>query len=395
MNMKMSQVFSIRRCLIAQMVLLVVFAIPAMTFGDNLPWPLRVPFCIAGRFTDFQNYLKVPYFHGGTDLVASAGTEVFTPVSGTVEVVKYAIYASRAPLQFVYTRTHILKAAVEEQNLICSQVQSSYNANNLEVTITAENGYRWMFRHLDANKIPQSVIEHVNNGTQLQAGEKIGEILPFGGSVYPEARLYDHLHLEITDADGWYVNPETLMIKLPDTQPPKIKGIWFVQNEACTAFTVDICSSASDPPLVAGDVDIIAEIEDTLDGSGYINTPWLIQTSMARKTATGTELLFPPTDIYRFDKLPIKGDRTQLSTTAYKEHFRVEKSDLGSRGNADLRAFYFVLSNGDVEHAYDPARCVRTTEMADGHYIVNVFATDIAGNKSSSSKEFIIRNKKR
>ncbi|MBF0500390.1 MAG: hypothetical protein HQM09_09660 [Candidatus Riflebacteria bacterium] len=393
MEVKISGTFTTQSIrLIVRMFCVVILALPAAAFSGTLPWPFRVPFFVAARAGDFQNYADVPYFHGGTDIGVHAGAEVFTPVSGTVDISTYYIDASRTPLKFNYLRTPFRGETKEKHAATWSKMRSSSGDRYVEIAITTANGLRWMFRHIDAATIPQRVIDLDGKGIRINAGDKIGEIIPWSESVYPEKRRYDHLHLEITDADGWYVNPETQMTSLPDTHPPDIKGIWFVPNEAETAFMPKNGSSMSDPPVVSGDIDIVAEIDDTIDGSRYLSTPFLIQASISRITATGPESIAPLIDIFRFDKLPIKGDRTQLVTTVYKEHLRIGKTEAGSQGNSHMRVFYFILTNGDVLHGYNSERCIRTTGMADGRYIVNVFATDTAGNRSGTSQEFIIRN---
>ncbi|MFZ2961508.1 MAG: hypothetical protein WA705_31915 [Candidatus Ozemobacteraceae bacterium] len=366
----------------------------APVFAGDLPWPFRVPFLISARFSDFQNYSGVPYFHGGTDLAVPAGTELYTPISGTVDIFTYRIDAGKSPLKFAYLRHPFRERSENSDGSPVSSSASpkgSYASRYVEVAITDSLGRRWMFRHVDGQTIPRRVTELDGTGKILPAGEKIGAIIPWSEAVYPETRRYDHLHFEITDAEGWYLNPERLMTTVSDTQPPEIKGIWFVHNEGDTVFSSST-EKRFPAPIVFGDIDIIARIDETMNGSRYFSTPWSVSAAISRVTATTTELLGSPVEVFRFDRLPMKGDRTQFATTVYKERLRVDGIELGSQGNSQMRVFYFILTNGDPISGYDPARSIHTSALPDGRYLVRVSATDFTGNTASASQEFVIQN---
>ena len=236
-------------------------------------WPVREPFSIGGLFQDFQNYASIPYFHGGVDLRVPAGTPVYAPVKGRVRLSRYRIDASNAPRRFVYYREPFRSPAPGQQ-------RSNNDRNRyLEISLTDEAGRNWMIRHIDPDSVPQKIRFFATTSEVLPAGSHLGNVIAWHIPVTPRKETYDHIHFEVTDAPGNYLNPLLLLPPRPDLLPPQIGGIWFCPNEREKAFP-----TYTGVPRISGNVDIIAEIADYVDNLGYLVAPHRVKYTIDRET---------------------------------------------------------------------------------------------------------------
>ncbi len=338
-------------------------------------WPVRGPVRIGAQFHDFQNYGKVPYLHGGLDVRAPAGTVVYTPVSGRVTISSYRIEASRVPLRFAYIRSPFTPS---------SDLSSKY----IEVSIVTKDGTNWCFRHLDPGSIPYHLLSKAQSGADVVAGDSIGNVVPWTEPVLPVTEKYDHIHLEVIASDGSYLNPVPLLEPVPDTQAPTIHGIWAVPNEETVAF-----AGANGNLEVFGDIDFVLAVTDSLPGGGYLYSPYRVRASIRRLEAPAG-IVIPFSDVFKFDRLPIRGDRTQLGTVIYKERLKTPMGVLESNGAGGPRFFLMNLTNGNPALGYKPEYALRTSDLADGRYALDVEASDIAGNTASATLGFTVRNRR-
>jgi len=338
-------------------------------------WPIRGPILVGAQFHDFQNYSKVPYLHGGLDMRAPAGSVVYTPVSGRVAISSYRIEASRIPLKFAYVRSAFRPG---------SDLTSKY----IEVSINTADGTNWCFRHLDPGSIPYHLLAKAGSGKPVVAGDTIGNIVPWTEAVLPVTEKFDHIHLEIIASDGSYLNPAELLQKVPDTQPPVIHGIWAVPNEETTS-----CTPRNRPDL-RGDIDFVMAVTDSISASRYLYSPYLVRAGMRSITGSST-VVIPMADVFRFDKLPIRGDRTQLATVIYKEKIKTPAGSIESNGSGGPRFFLMNLTNGNPSLGYKSEYALRTSDLPDGAYALDVEVSDIGGNTASQTLEFTINNHSR
>ncbi|HOT27749.1 MAG TPA: hypothetical protein PLU72_06145 [Candidatus Ozemobacteraceae bacterium] len=354
--------------------IVLLFIFPGMAASQNA-WPVRGPVRIGAQFHDFQNYGKVPYLHGGLDVRAPAGTVVYTPVSGRVTISSYRIEASRVPLRFAYIRSPFTPS---------SDLSSKY----IEVSIVTKDGTNWCFRHLDPGSIPYHLLSKAQSGADVVAGDSIGNVVPWTEPVLPVTEKYDHIHLEVIASDGSYLNPVPLLEPVPDTQAPTIHGIWAVPNEETVAF-----AGANGNLEVFGDIDFVLAVTDSLPGGGYLYSPYRVRASIRRLEAPAG-IVIPFSDVFKFDRLPIRGDRTQLGTVIYKERLKTPMGVLESNGAGGPRFFLMNLTNGNPALGYKPEYALRTSDLADGRYALDVEASDIAGNTASATLGFTVRNRR-
>lgn len=336
-------------------------------------WPFHAPIRVGAQFHDYQNYGKVPYLHGGLDVRAPAGTVVYSPISGTVTISSYRIEASRNPLRFAYVRSPFNPP---------NDLSSKY----IEVSIVTQDGTNWCLRHLDPASIPYHLLAKAKSGTAIVAGDSVGNVVSWSENVLPVAEKYDHIHLEVIASDGSYLNPAGLLEAVPDNQPPTIHGIWAVPNEETLAFT-----GPEGKPEVFGDVDFVLAVTDSLPGGGYLYSPYRVRASVRRIDEPAATVI-PASDVFKFDRLPIKGDRTQLATVVYKERLKTPTGVIESNGNGGPRFFLMNLTNGNPTLGYKPEYALRTSALPDGRYALDVEASDIAGNTASGTLEFSVRN---
>ena len=351
---------------------------PAFSHADQLPWPIRQPFVIGAQCSDFQNYSGVSYLHGGIDLVGSAGMAVFSPATGVVEIFRYRIDARKSPPRFAYERTPFLPGPAS----------SEYAARYVEVAITDADDRRWMFRHLDGAGISGTLLRAARERIPLPAGTNLGTIIPWGESVYPEPRRYDHLHLEVTDREGRFLNPATLLARRPDTRPPVIHELFLTPNERPGI----ILSAAGELPTVSGTIDLLARIEDRMDGADYLHSPYRVDLALESLNDASQPVRIASSAVFQFDRLPIRGDRTQLAETIFRETIRTPAGTLNSVGDNKLRRAWLCLTNGDPARGYAPDRGFDSTTVPDGTYAFVVTAFDLAGNRRTARIGFRVRN---
>lgn len=346
--------------------------------GEEPRCPIREPFVIGAHFSDFQSYSGVSYFHGGIDLVGSAGMPVFTTVSGTVEISRYRIDAGREPRRFSYERVPFHP----------TQPLSEYSARYVEVAVIDVQGRRWMFRHLDGGTISPELLAAARTGTIIPPGTRLGCIIPWSESIFPEARRYDHLHLELIDTEGWYLNPALFFQLPPDTIPPAISDLFLTTNEGARVF-----EPRSDGMIVvSGTIDLLARIEDRAEESGYLRSPYQVDLEFGPSVSSTDPKLLASMTVFRFDRLPIRGDRTQGAGTIYREILETASGTVSSVGDNQLRRSWLCLTNGTVVTGYAPEAGFDTTRFPDGDYQFTVTARDLSGNASRKPLGVRIRN---
>ena len=149
-------------------------------------------FSVMNTISTLQFYGDKAGFHHGLDLQASAGTKFFAPVGGVVDT------------RYYY------------------RIQSPYT---YEVSIQTEDGYLWQFHHLDPASIPPEIEALAQNGGTVEAGVLLGEIYDASS-----LGIFPHVHINLIDSTGYYQNPWQFLPPPDDTQTPKIRGIYVINE---------------------------------------------------------------------------------------------------------------------------------------------------------------------
>ncbi|PKL44076.1 MAG: hypothetical protein CVV42_19775 [Candidatus Riflebacteria bacterium HGW-Riflebacteria-2] len=343
--------------------------------AGELPAIYKVAFDVGAQFYDYQNYQRIPYFHGGIDLCVPAGTDVYTPVSGRVSVSDYKILASSNPHRFSYTRTPFRRGMTS-------------NTRYLEVAVVDENGNSWMFRHIDPSSVPTEIFAAADSGKSVTAGSKIGAVARWHQPVFPEKRNYDHIHLEIIGPDGSYLNPAALVATVKDYYPPIIHNVYAVKHGRDEGVALD-----GNNRTLSSKIDIVIGANDRMNRSAYQHALYTAAWSLERLNDDGSVTSqVPEQEVFRFDRLPFTGERIQLSTVIYKDSISAGSGRIRANGADGPRFFLINLTSGTTASGYSPTNHLDTTRLANGRYRLTIKVTDSAGNPRQKSVEFQIRN---
>lgn len=366
---------SIRHLLPGLFILLAPAVSSVCKAEDERPAIFKATFEVGGQFYDYQNYQNVPYFHGGLDLCAVAGTEVFTPVSGLVEVNDYKITASIEPHVFSYARRPVRQG---------ESLQTRY----LEVAITATDGKKWMFRHVEPSSIPAAIFRCIETKKPVEKGSLIGRVGGWLQPVLPEKRLFDHIHLEILDSDGNYQNPARFVKTTKDYYPPVLHNLFAVKHSTNEAFPL----KTGEINTISGDIDLVAAITDRMNRAAYQHSIYAASWSLQQIAADGTATTIEQHQAFKFDTLPFKGERVQLSKVIYRENLSTKTGKIQANGNSGPRFFLVNITSGTVSGGYSADNCLQTEKYPSGLYRLNITIEDGAGNNRQQSYSIRIQN---
>ncbi len=347
-----------------------------------VPSPFRVPHLISAQFNDFQNYNGVSYIHGGTDLGVPAGTMVYAPIDGLATVSRYIIKSQAQPPMFAYERFPIDSPASSTQD----------NAHlYVEVSFSDPLGRTWYFRHLDGRTIPDELLHPTVKPIRLHAGDPLGKVVTWVSSVTPEQRRYDHVHLEVTDWQGHFMNPNLFLPRPTDTTAPVIQQVWLLPNLREVPFTE---VEAENGPVVNGTIDIVIDTFDQIDGSLYRHVPYEVSWSISPDQVVSPDPAagVPEHRIYRFDHIPHADDRTFFANVFFQPVVKTASETHTCEGNNVSRRFLLHIANGSVDDGYNQDDGFNTRLLPDGRYVLAVTAKDIDGNAATRKKIFTIRN---
>lgn len=342
--------------------------------AKELPSIFKVPFTVGAQFYDYQNYQQIPYLHGGMDLCAPAGTEIFAPVSGKVTVNAYRIEASSTPARFVYHRRRFNRGEVSDTRY-------------LEVSIFDKEGNNWMFRHVEPRSVSDEMFNLALTGKPIEVGTCIGRVARWILPVKPEPSLYNHIHLEIVASSGHYLNPADFVATSRDYYPPAITGIYFVSFDQDQAF------SQYPHPVVKGKISIIAGVTDRMNKAAYLHSVYSVEVELQSFSAAENQWqLLKRYQAYRFDRLAIIGDRTQLAKAIYRDSIVVGQKRIFANGNDGPRFFLLNLTAGDIRRGYDSYNGLETRDLPNGFYRMQLKVSDRAGNEKTAFQDFVIKN---
>ncbi|MFT7170154.1 MAG: murein DD-endopeptidase MepM/ murein hydrolase activator NlpD [Paracoccaceae bacterium] len=322
----------------------------------EIPWPLRpnAQHPIGNSYAEYQRYGGSPYMHPGIDVLGAPQQPVFAVEAGEVKAV-------------------LTTSGQYHWRVAIGNAPGS----------AASEGY--LYAHLIQSTIA------VDSGDIVAAGDYLGDLV-----AWPVAN-FTHVHFaRIEDSgaqwSGSWLNTDNPHLDLPRrtdaTAPvfePAIGGdsFAFCRNESSTYLS---------PSSLAGRVDIIARVSDTIASTwrcsvqtlrysiypeGSPNAPVVdhrlaVAFDMATDTYAGG-----PVDPFLVDLL-FKQDST-----------------CQTEGNYGDREFYHVVTNSNGDETYelsDMAESWDTTAVPNGRYVIEVLAADAAGNSSLESMTVTVAN---
>lgn len=282
-------------------------------------WPYDL-LSIGHTMASYQNYGSNPYFHHGIDGRVDAGDPVYATSGGQVV-----------------------------------NIENYQPGNDLywEIAILDPDGFLWQFHHIEVDSIPQAIWDKYDefladpiNGGFIAAGTLIGEVVYWPVVTFGER--FNHIHLNILDGDGDYVNGFAFLEPLNDNQVPEIQAVGLFQNGAILAGN-----------QVTGNYSLYARVRDLILHTAFYVPPYDLTVAIDDG---------PEQTVWRFDNLPGGGDRY-----AYVSNFFVPPTC----GNYDCRDFYIDLG-------FIPGGA-RAFPTSGGQHSAVVTARDYAGNQISQT----------
>ena len=283
-------------------------------YADAL-WPIpERPIVIMNTLSTLQFYgPTTPGFHHGLDLPAAAGSIVVAPVGGKVQT------------RYYY------------------RVQTDYT---YEIAIITPEGLRWEFHHIDPGTIPEEIERLADEGGSVTAGTVIGRIYDAS-----EIDIEPHVHINVIDTDGIYLNPQAYLPDIGDKVAPVIESIWWAtQND--TGF-IEIESPR--PGLNT----LILSAYDTAPGN------YQRQSIYSMKVLKGTDRIFE----FKFDRLPGASFFEGLDDIYFLDELITLNGTVMRSETQQVRRFLYSMEINFEENEIENLRIVATDFSGNTTYL--------------------------
>jgi hypothetical protein len=148
----------------------------------------------------------------------------------------------------------------------------------------------------------------------------------------------------------------------------------------------------SNDNTLSGNIDLIAAVTDRMNRAAYQHAIYAAFWSLERLHQDGTTSPVEQNEVFRFDTLPFKGERVQLSPIIYRDSISTSSGKIQANGNSGPRFFLVNLTSGSVSGGYSADHCLKTSNYPSGRYILNVEIQDFSGNSRKQSFKINIKN---
>ncbi|MBI5630930.1 MAG: M23 family metallopeptidase [Elusimicrobia bacterium] len=217
-------------------------------------WPVEVK-SIGHTIASYQHYNNdgKPYFHGGLDIRADAGSPVKASAGGTILFLNN--YSSH-PLMW-------------------------------SVGIKDADGFIWEYGHIDGRSIPDELFRAFKSLRSIPAGTFLGNVCRWTVDSFGEP--FHHIHLNVVAADNIRMNPFLFLKPLDDGSAPEIMEMALLKkNERLQGYEV------------SGDYSIMAHVRDRV-----LHNKFYVPPNETTFSIDGG----PPQLVWHFDTVP---DRTYI-----------------------------------------------------------------------------------
>jgi hypothetical protein len=342
--------------IVTSIILGICISLFAANFALALDWPVFRDSTykpIGNSYGQYQCYGDgcYPYMHSGIDIMAPTGTPVYAVKAGYVKAV-------------ITTSTEAYWRVV---------IGDSSSAAVCEA---------FMYAHLDEYSIA------VSPGQYIEEGQYLADV------VYFPYNNFNHLHFSKIRFWGtiqnwqinWYDwefvgNPIDDMDVVNDPDPPVFENAYGSQIFALCQNQSSVYYEADD--TITGEVDIISRIYDYINEYGYKVTPHTIEYRIDDDP-------WIPSFTFSTEIGPYGNEMGTLTEVIYKDDGICD-----TKGDYDLREYYFIITNTDgdsILEPYDRNRSWRTADYNNGEHIIYVKAFDRTGNVTIESMSVNIAN---
>ncbi len=279
-----------------------VYAFLNQVFASELlDWPVKLNNESHQFGANLSQFVEIgsKYFHAGQDIVASAGSEVITPVSGRIE----AGYYEYRDLPTGHSEK-IFYPLLETMNDLVLQTRLR---TFFEVAIIDDEGRRFEFHHIDAVKMTMDIRGAIITNKRIEAGTVVGHVV--SRELNQFGILYDHIHYNVIDKNGKYLNPFALSSEVKDEIPPKIKGVFYKEENTlakCKLHNGEFLKSVKENTEILNPEYLVFEAEDYLSNNKIAQAVTIIDISydqgdvpnLTYDFSKGLELDFDIREIY-------------------------------------------------------------------------------------------------
>lgn len=175
--------------------LLVVLVSGPPCRAAQYPWPVHTPIFLANTMSTLQFYGPMAGFHHGLDLKAPAGTPVYAPTGGRVEV---GYYYPRVKVPYTYG-----------------------------VSLVGDDGYRWEFHHIDPGTVPHGILALAKSHGHVAPGTMLGRIYD---ASKMHVGIFPHVHVNVIDLNGFYQNPLNFFPPFVSKNRPRLRALYVVNG---------------------------------------------------------------------------------------------------------------------------------------------------------------------
>lgn len=220
-----------------------------------LPWPVKFEdpkHSMGNVMAQYQEYSdNRPYFHGGCDLRTKAGEEIRTPVAGKLAAGHYGYEVNAdGSLQKDY-----------------AEWPAKGDRMYFELSVTADDGTRYEFHHVDRDALPAPIVEALNRGNaRVEAGTLIGRVI-YWSARGADGTNYHHTHYNVIREDGLHLNPESVSEPIADTTAPEIVDVLALRDNGKSVRVQEGTRLDFVPK------EIIVATTDTKDDDVYVHMP--------------------------------------------------------------------------------------------------------------------------
>ncbi len=333
------------RATIAITVHLIAVAVTAACVDTNF-WPVEdtgTGHPVGNSSREFQKYGGAPYYHGGIDVrepPAPGGPWLRSVDSGTVAL--------------------------------------SFSANPIYhgIVITDPDNTQYGYWHVDSTTITLPVWAAWTGGTTLARDIRIAQI------VFWPSCAFHHVHF-FRKRPAAETDPMVFVRPNNESAVPTVSDIQLAQNASNVYF-------AGSPLTVSGDVDIIAEISDSIFTDQHLTGVYNASVKIQRRKRI-LFLSFWKT-VLKIDSIFPKVNKPAAATASTV--FKTSGPLVSSSNYCGTEVYYYVMTNG-VESGYNDANGFWDTDggsFPNGEYRIKVRAWDAHGNHHERTTLVTVNN---